>query len=340
MKSICIAGGGVAGLSLGIALAKKGVPTHLHDGGFYPRHRVCGEFICGIKEETIGILGIEELFQTATPLKTTEWFINNKSSWRYELPYPAWGISRYKMDDILQQKYQSLGGKLYSRSKLSIEENQEKEGVVWANGRAVEPSKWIGLKAHFKKFPISKDLEMHMGKQAYVGISHIEDGKVNVCGLFTKNPQVRGRSHQLLLAYIRASGLNDLADKLENSEQDDQSCIGVSSVNFSTNSPPSHQLKIGDQYSVIPPFTGNGMSLAMESAATILPFVLNYAEGKQSWSESLHDAKEQLAKNFNSRLQFAGKLHPLLTLQSTQKLISTLLRQSWFPSDWLFHKLH
>ena len=44
-KPITIAGGGVAGLALGVALAQRGIPVELFDKGAYPRHRVCGEFI-------------------------------------------------------------------------------------------------------------------------------------------------------------------------------------------------------------------------------------------------------------------------------------------------------
>jgi 2-polyprenyl-6-methoxyphenol hydroxylase-like FAD-dependent oxidoreductase len=46
-KPITIVGGGLAGLTLGIGLRRRGVPAALWEAGHYPRHRVCGEFICG-----------------------------------------------------------------------------------------------------------------------------------------------------------------------------------------------------------------------------------------------------------------------------------------------------
>jgi len=48
MKSITIVGGGLAGLTLGIGLRQRGVPAALWEAGHYPRHRVCGVFICGL----------------------------------------------------------------------------------------------------------------------------------------------------------------------------------------------------------------------------------------------------------------------------------------------------
>ena len=60
-KEITIAGGGLAGLSLAVALRLRGVPVTVLEAGHYPRHRVCGEFISGVSTETLDFLGIREL---------------------------------------------------------------------------------------------------------------------------------------------------------------------------------------------------------------------------------------------------------------------------------------
>ena len=60
-RLIEIIGGGLAGLSLGIALRRAGVPVALHEAGAYPRHRVCGEFIAGLEGSTIERLGLVRL---------------------------------------------------------------------------------------------------------------------------------------------------------------------------------------------------------------------------------------------------------------------------------------
>ncbi len=64
-KPITIVGGGLAGLTLGIALRRRGVPVILCEAGHYPRHRVCGEFISGRGLEVLARLGLHERFAAA-----------------------------------------------------------------------------------------------------------------------------------------------------------------------------------------------------------------------------------------------------------------------------------
>ena len=72
-RPLRIAGGGLAGLSLGVALARRGVAVELHEALTYPRHRVCGEFISGVKRETLDRLGIGHLLDEGMPLSTASW---------------------------------------------------------------------------------------------------------------------------------------------------------------------------------------------------------------------------------------------------------------------------
>ena len=65
VQSITIVGGGLAGLSLGIALCNRGVRTHIVEAGAYPRHRVCGEFLTGLDDATTDKLDIGPAFAGA-----------------------------------------------------------------------------------------------------------------------------------------------------------------------------------------------------------------------------------------------------------------------------------
>ena len=59
MKSapvIEIIGGGLAGLSLGLALSREKIAVRVVEAGRYPRHSVSGEFITGLEDDTIAQL--------------------------------------------------------------------------------------------------------------------------------------------------------------------------------------------------------------------------------------------------------------------------------------------
>ena len=65
IKEIHIVGGGLAGLSLAIALRTRGIPVTVMEAGTYPRHRVCGEFISGVSAATLDFLQIRDVFADA-----------------------------------------------------------------------------------------------------------------------------------------------------------------------------------------------------------------------------------------------------------------------------------
>ena len=88
-RGITIMGGGLAGLSLGIALRRRDVPVTVIEAGKYPRHRVCGEFISGVSHETLESLGIEEVFEGAMAPRTVAWHDHGSLVHRDELPEAA-----------------------------------------------------------------------------------------------------------------------------------------------------------------------------------------------------------------------------------------------------------
>ena len=106
-RMITIAGGGLAGLSLGIALQKRGVPVTLHEAGSYPRHRVCGEFISGVSPETLDSLGIGHVFEDAERHRSTAWFFRGRKIFSDQLP-SGLGISRFTLDKDLRGNSPSL----------------------------------------------------------------------------------------------------------------------------------------------------------------------------------------------------------------------------------------
>ena len=119
-RVVTIAGGGLAGLSLGIALRQTRTPVILHEAGVYPRHRVCGEFISGVSPAVLETLGIADLVQDAKRHFSSAWYFRERQVYRTQLP-SALGISRFTLDERLAFRFRELGGILKEGSRIKGE---------------------------------------------------------------------------------------------------------------------------------------------------------------------------------------------------------------------------
>lgn len=334
MKAIDIIGGGIAGLALGIALRRRQVPVAVHEASSYPRHKVCGEFLAG-RSQVREALGLEELFHDAHQHTQTRWYAREQLRLRRDLPVPALGLSRYVLDQRLAECFTTLGGELHTRTRLDPE---AAPGRVLACGRERRPtSPWLGLKAHVRLREPTEGLEMHFGRGAYVGLSAVEDGWVNVCGLF-QQADLRAPREALLPTYLRACGLPALADRVEAGEIRPGSTCGVSALQFGFH--PTTGLRLGDQMAVIPPFTGNGMSLALESAALAAPPLADYAQGSRDWATTCRAVQAEQQTAFRRRLRWANGLQRLLLHPWSRALLAAPGVSHLFPFQLAYHRLH
>lgn len=338
-KEIYIIGGGIAGLSLGIALLREGIKVTLYEAGPYPRHRVCGEFICGVRAQTLNNLGVLHHLVDSEHCRSVKWTIREETVLERDLPQIAFGMSRYLLDFRMARQFRKLGGRLLENTRYLQEERLE--GRVWAVGRRLEKeSPWLGLKLHCENLVLEADLEMHLGKDAYIGLSRIEDGMVNVCGLFKKRPDVKARKDELLLQYLQSCGLQRIADRVRLGKPDVSSVIGVSGIEFSKAAPLLDRLSLGDQFAIIPPFTGNGMSMAFESAEIAVEPLLDYCNGKADWAETMKVVHNEQKTHFKRRLKTSAHLHPLLFSGTGQRLLKPFARRNWVPFEKLFALTH
>ena len=328
MKEITIAGGGLAGLSLGVALRHADVPVVLHEAGRYPRHRVCGEFINGVEKETLMNLGITDLFSNAILSDETHWFMGNRHIFEGRLEKPAIGVSRKWLDLKMSELFEDLGGTLLTGSR---QKEHRKEGVVWAAGRrGKRKSKWLGLKIHVENLQDLRGLEMHLGRSGYVGLAPVEDRRVNVCGLF-RLQRYGGRGSEMLWNCLAGNGLEGLSSRLREACPDPGSFTAVSAIGFGEQPGNDGLLVLGDAESMIPPFTGNGMSMAFEAAETALEPLRRFSEGKESWSRVVQEVRRDLRVRFQRRLLMARSLHPFLLTHVGRALLSGVTRTGLLP---------
>ena len=337
--TVRIVGGGVAGLSLGIALRQAGVETEIFEAGDYPRHRVCGEFVAGLPEGTIEKLGIGSVFAGVGVHRSIGWFWRGRRVARQALPAPAWALSRFALDARLAGLFVGAGGKLNVQTRAS----PSLDGVGWVNagGRKADGnSRWLGLKLHLRGVATADGPEMHLGDGGYVGLSTVEDGWSNVCGLFRRRPGLHVDREAALPGYLRACGLDALAERVSAAEVRPGSRSAVAGFAFAGRVAEGGGLRLGDACAMIPPFTGDGMAMAFTGAALAVDSLVAWVRRERSWEEAVRQIDDALGREFRRRLHAARVLHPFLLHRPLQRCFGTAARAGILPLTPLYRLLH
>jgi flavin-dependent dehydrogenase len=332
-KPIQIVGGGLAGLTLGIALRQKEIPVTIFEAGNYPRHRVCGEFVSGRGLEVLDALGLKRKFldSGATDARSAIFYSGNSKPPAHLLPAPALCLSRFVMDKLLADEFQTLGGELRIGARWQSEFG---EGVVRASGRKLRPVengwRWFGLKTHARNVFPAADLEMHVFKNGYVGICKLAGGEVNVCGLFRRNGSELSQQNGFDL--LRGIPRTILHEGLARAEFDKDSFCSVAGLSLKPQrASEKSEVCIGDALTMIPPVTGNGMSLAFESAQLAAGPLAAFSRGELSWNDARQKIARACDEDFSRRLRWANWLQRFLLSSSLPNPIKNFAsRNDWF----------
>ncbi len=332
-RRVHIVGGGLAGLGLGLGLLQRGIPATISEAGHYPRHRVCGEFITGLKKQVAEDLGLTDVLRPAKQAKTVSWHGPNGNLFRHHLPEPALCLSRYTLDANLAEIFQNMGGELRTGQR---ETGESGPGKIRAIGR--RPKKRggkIGLKRHVRGLKLGADLEIHLGRGCYVGVTRVEDDRINVCGLFNNVPR---NEKDVLAGALRTAGLSQLSEDLAQSTPVEGSDCAMAGLGYSPHVDTSSTL--GDAAAHIPPFSGHGMAMAWESAWLALPPLVAWAHGMSDWDNTIRKIHRLHQQAFRRRLRWAWLLHPLLLGPVPSRVAAGLLRARLIPIDRLYQAVH
>lgn len=316
LKPITIIGGGLAGLALGIGLRLRGIPVTVYEATHYPRHRVCGEFISGRGQQVLRELGLEDVLREAgaIPATTAMFRIHKTASPVRALPSAAICISRFKLDAVLAARLKELGGELVERTRWCGADAEP--GVVRASGRRLQPIqggwRWFGLKVHARNVSLAADLEMHACATGYVGLCRLGGGEVNICGVF-RRPAAERNVVQPSRELLRGSEGSLLRKRLETAAFDDESFCAVAGLSLRPcRAAELPGCRVGDALTMIPPVTGNGMSMAFESAKIAIGPLGAYSGSEISWPEAKRAVAETCDRAFARRLAWAKWLHGLM----------------------------
>jgi 2-polyprenyl-6-methoxyphenol hydroxylase-like FAD-dependent oxidoreductase len=332
-EALTIVGGGLAGLTLAIGLRRRNVPVTVWEAGQYPRHRVCGEFISGRGLASLDRVGLLEGLRSAGTRQATNaaFFTEHAPIAVRPRPEPAMCISRFVLDQWLAGEFQRLGGDLRVGSRWT---GGYSTGVLRASGRRPEPAadgwRWFGLKVHARNLQLRADLEMHVLPAGYVGLCRLPDDEVNVCGLFRSPAPVPDLAQRWpeWLAGPPGSALNT---RLMDARMDPHSFCSVAGLGLHPHrATERHECSIGDALTMIPPMTGNGMSMAFESAELAVDPLERFSRGTIPWARAQQEIARTCDRLFARRLRWATWMQRALFIPLARSaLILLATRSAW-----------
>jgi flavin-dependent dehydrogenase len=255
-------------------------------------------------------LGLQKLFENAGAVRaeTVAFMSGDAASPSRQLPEPALCLSRFAMDSLLAEEFKRLGGELRDGTRWQ-EKNFDADGLVRATGRRLKPTengwRWFGLKAHARNVELGADLEMHVSANSYVGVGLTSGGAVNVCGLFRRRSG-DAVSAVAALDILRGQPGTRLYERLAEATFDERSICSVAGLTLRPQrAAERNECCVGDAVTMIPPVTGNGMSMSFESAEMAAEPLTNYSFGKISWGEARQKIASRCDTTFRRRLAWA-----------------------------------
>lgn len=257
MASITILGGGPAGSSAALAALARGASVTVCERSILPRHKVCGEFLSPEIARELENLNAWSAFVGAGPARIRRMALHfGTRSKESLLPETAWGLSRYRFDHLLRQAAQDRGALLVP--------SLDRAPDVMATGRPGSKSprgrRLFGFKAHFAG-PANDAVELFFFDGIYVGISPIENGGTNVCGLGPENVLAKlGFDYDALVQ--RNPALRTRLAPLERQ----MPWLSVGPLEYRQSRNASAYLA-GDALSFVDPFTGSGLFAAVKTGA-------------------------------------------------------------------------
>jgi menaquinone-9 beta-reductase len=366
MFDAAVIGGGLAGCSAVVSLARQGRRVLLLEAGTYPRPKVCGEFLSPETATLFEQLGETELLMALNPvlIRTVRIAASGGAAWRGRFPAPALGISRYALDKALADDAAELGVQVCERSKvtridgdlrggftLSTQggEIYEAKAVIAAYGkrstldRVLErPSSgpYMALKQHFEGPPLADHIDLYVFDGGYCGMSQVEDGTTNVCLLVKQSvfQAVSGGGSDAVPRFIAWMGEQnpELGRWLAQAVPVYDDWLSIAQVSVAAKTPMEGDILLaGDCAGMIAPLAGDGMAMAVQAGILAAHSVGRFLSHLRDATATKREYTDVWRRTFAGRLRLGRVLQGVML---RPRLIGPSLRvMSRVPAlgDWL-----
>lgn len=304
-RDVVVVGGGPAGAATAIHLVRAGFDVCVLDRARFPRDKPCGEFLSPAATPLLEVLGVREAIDAAGAKRLDKVRIFGGEQ-RLDLAFPdddgdapPWGyaLSRRKLDAILLDAARSGGAEVrdgvgvddlvFDRDRVVGVTTRNEGGkrrsirarlVVGAGGRNCPVARALALQRRSRRRridllahwttngnPPDPQCELHVGRSGYVAAAPVEGTLVNVNCVV---PQITlQRSPDPTLVYDDVLQRSPALARWVAGQRTEPVVATDITVLTTSRATTDGALLVGDSALFLDPFTGQGIYLALASAA-------------------------------------------------------------------------
>ena len=289
---LIVVGGGPAGCAAAIRAARTGASVLLLEGGRFPRHKVCGEFVSAESLDLLESLlapAHRLLIDRAPRIARGRIFVDGRELAAKITPAAA-SITRFDLDSALWDSCACAGVERRTDCAVQSVEGTEPfrvttrsesilaKAVINASGRwskltspmtraGVTQERWIGVKAHFREpaGPDSPSVDLYFFDGGYCGVQPVscadQNGSrmaVNACAMVRSDVATELSEVLKLHPWLR---------QRSQEWQPVMDSVSTSPLVFHQPEPVQNGMfQVGDAATFVDPFIGDGISLALRSS--------------------------------------------------------------------------
>jgi flavin-dependent dehydrogenase len=289
MPDATIIGGGPAGATCAILLARGGWDVTVIEQSRFPRDKVCGECLSTLGYDVLRRLGLAASLHDSRAIRLdfTDVHPLAGKSIRLTLSHPMWGISRNTLDALLLSAAREAGATIHQparcesiRPELRIRDlnsnvvrSSRPSHVILADGKAAfadvlpEPTGDFGIKTHFQNIEGPLDtIELFGVHGSYGGLAAIEGGRWNAA-FSVPGDRIKGHRGDLDALFEEVKSENVVLARRAASARRVSGWHAAPLPRFAVRkSWPANVIPLGNAAAAIEPIGGEGMGLAMHSA--------------------------------------------------------------------------
>ncbi len=352
MSRIGVIGGGLAGASTALSLARAGKDVTLFEKTTGAHHKVCGEFLSHEGQTVLRHFGLMDELRGGIWIDNFRLSMEDKRA-AVPLPFRGYNFSRYRLDEVLLQQCEKNGVNLL---RGCVVRSMERDGDVWrlATADTIEDFNDVvlatgkhDLRGHGRSGGVQRDyigfkMNLCMREEAtealrghidimlfhggYAGLGLIDEGIGTLALIVNKR-----------VFSLRDGGFENLYDRLCCENQWSawmfrqstwvwQKALSVAKIPYGyvyAGSSRKGLYRVGDQFAVIPSFSGDGMSIALTSGMHCAD-ALCRGVGQRLYHRSLY-------KTHAKQVRLAVWIQEMAARRWTQGvMMKIVMRQPWF----------